>query len=506
MCLPSVATRPGRAQRLGLGLGRLFLLGLRLGLLGLLAAHLAALLHGLVDRADHVERLLGEVVVLAVQDLAEAVDRVLELDVLAGRAGELLGDEVRLREEALDLAGPLDDELVLVGELVHPEDRDDVLEVAVPLEHLLDARRRLVVLVRDDPRLERAGERVERVDRRVDPLLHDRPRQHRRGVEVGERVRRRRVGEVVGRHVDRLHRRDRAGARRGDALLELAHLGRQRRLVADGARHAAEQRGDLGARLDEAEDVVDEEQRVLALVAEVLGHRQPGEADAEPGPGRLVHLPVDERDLVEHPGLLHLEPEVVALARALADAGEDRDAAVLLRDVVDQLLDQHGLADAGASEEADLAALHVRGDQVDDLDPGLEDLDGRGELAEARRVPVDRPALGVGRQLLALVDRVADHVPEPAERRVPDGHGDRLARVLDLEPAGEPVGRVHRDGADAVVPEVLLHLGDQLAVVDRDAERGVDRRQLVREDGVDDDALDLDDLALVFWSVELMSV
>ncbi len=136
---------------------------------------------------------------------------------------------------------------------------------------------------------------------------------------------------------------------------------------------------------------------------------------------------------------------------------------MLLRDVVDQLLDQHGLAHAGASEEADLAALHVRGDQVDDLDARLEDLDGRGQLAEARRVAVDRPALGVGRQLVALVDRVADHVPEPAERHVPDGHGDRLARVLDVEAAGEPVGRVHRDGADAVVPEVLLHLGDQLA-------------------------------------------
>ena len=145
--------------------------------------------------------------------------------------------------------------------------------------------------------------------------------------------------------------------RRGDPLLQLAHLGRERRLVADGARHAAEQRRHLGARLDEAEDVVDEEQHVLALVAEVLRHRQAGEADAQARARRLVHLAVDERDLVDHVRLGHLEQEVVALARALADAGEDRDAAVLLRDVVDQLLDQHRLADAGAAEEADLAAL-----------------------------------------------------------------------------------------------------------------------------------------------------
>ena len=116
---------------------------------------------------------------------------------------------------------------------------------------------------------------------------------------MGERVRRRRVGEVVGGHVDRLHRGDRALARRGDPLLELAHLGRERRLVADGARHAAEQRRDLGAGLDEAEDVVDEEEHVLALVAEVLRHRQAGEADAQARARRLVHLAVAERDLVD---------------------------------------------------------------------------------------------------------------------------------------------------------------------------------------------------------------
>jgi hypothetical protein len=37
-------------------------------------------------------------------------------------------------------------------------------------------------------------------------------------------------------------------------------------------------------------------------------------------------------------------------------------------------LDQHGLADARAAEEADLAALGVGRQQVDDLDAGDEDL------------------------------------------------------------------------------------------------------------------------------------
>ena len=115
-------------------------------------------------------------------------------------------------------------------------------------------------------------------------------------VEVGERGGRRRVGEVVGGHVDGLHRGDRALVGRGDPLLQVAHLGGQRRLVADGARHAAEERRHLGAGLGEAEDVVDEEQHVLVLdVAEVLGDGEPGEPDAEPRARRLVHLAVDQR-------------------------------------------------------------------------------------------------------------------------------------------------------------------------------------------------------------------
>ena len=238
----------------------------------------------------------------------------------------------------------------------------------------------------------------EGVDRGVDAELHDLPREVGGRVEVGEGRGRRGVGVVVGGHVDGLHRGDRSLLGRGDALLELAHLGLQGRLVADGARHAAEKRRHLGARLGEAEDVVDEEQDVLAfVVAEGLGHGEAGEGDAQARPGRLGHLAVDERGLgvlgvleVDDPRLLELEPEVVALARALAHAREHRHAAVLLREVVDELLDEHGLADAGAAEEADLAAAQVGLEQVDDLDAGLEHLEAGGLLFERGRGAVDR--------------------------------------------------------------------------------------------------------------------
>src|SRR5579862_3469943 len=466
-----------------------------------LLRQLLAALDDLLDGAGHVERLLGEIVVLAVEDLGEAADRVLELHVLARRAGELRGREERLRQVPLDLPRARHDELVLVGELVDAEDGDDVLQVAVALQHFLHARGAPVVLVRHDAGLERTRRRAERIDGRIDALLDDGARERRRRVEVREHVRRRRVGEVVGRNVDRLDRRDRSLLRRGDPLLELPHLGGERRLVADGARHAAEKRRHLRARLHEPEDVVDEEQHVLALVAEVLRHRQAGQRDAQAGARRLVHLAVAHRHLVDDARLGHLEEEIRALARALAHAGEDRHAAVLLRDVVDQLGDEHRLADAGAAEQADLAALDERGDEIDDLDARLEDRGRRRQLAERRRVAVDRPALACGRGL--AVDGVAEDVPDAAERLLADRDGDRAARVDDVDAAGEAVGRLHRDGADAVVAEMLLHLCDQLArlavLQQLDAQGVVDLRQPVRKDGVEHDALDLDDLAGLFF-------
>ena len=63
--------------------------------------------------------------------------------------------------------------------------------------------------------------------------------------------------------------------------------------------------------------------------------------------------------------------------------GEHRDAAVQLGDVVDQFHDDDGLADAGAAERADFAALQERADEVNDLDAGGQNL-RRGGLVHER--------------------------------------------------------------------------------------------------------------------------
>ena len=151
----------------------------------------------------------------------------------------------------------------------------------------------------------------------------------------------------------------------------------------------------------EAEDVVDEEQHVLALIAEIFGDSQARQTDAGSCARRLVHLAIDQRAfgafdrtlvrVLVHAELDHLVIEIVALARALADAGEHRITAVSLGDVVDELHDQHGLADAGTAEQADLAALGVGRKQVHDLDAGDENRRFRGLVGIGGRVLMDGP-------------------------------------------------------------------------------------------------------------------
>ncbi len=216
-----------------------------------------------------------------------------------------------------------------------------------------------------------------------------------------------------------------------------------------------EQRRDLRARLHEAEDVVDEQQHVLVLhVAEVLGHRQGGQGDAQAHPRRLVHLAVDQGGLLDDAGLAHFEQQVGALTGALAHAGEDRHALVLLGDATDHLHDQHGLAHAGAAEEADLAALDVGGEQVDDLDARLEHRGARLELVEGGRVAVDLPVV-LDRSDVVGVEGLADDVEDVTEDGVADGHGDAASGLAHDGPAHESVGGLHAHAAHAALADLL---------------------------------------------------
>ena len=99
-------------------------------------------------------------------------------------------------------------------------------------------------------------------------------------------------------------------------------------------------------------------------------------------------------------------------------------------DVADKFLDQDGLADACAAEQADFAAARVGRQQVNDLDAGLQDLGGRVLLRKCRWIAVDGPAIGrLDRPF--LVDRLAQHVEHAAEHGLTDRGFDRMAGGSD---------------------------------------------------------------------------
>ena len=267
------------------------------------------------------------------------------------------------------------------------------------------------------------------------------------------------VGQVVGGDVHRLYGGDGTVLGGGDALLQRAHLAGQRGLVAHGGGHTAQQRGHLAARLHKTEDIVDEQQHVLVLhIAEIFGHGQARQCHAHTDAGGLVHLAEDQRRLVGHAALLHLAPQVVALTAALAHAGEDGIAAVLHGHVVDQLLNEHGLAHAGAAEQTDLAALGVRLDEVDDLDARFQNIGGGHLLGKGGGAAVDLPAGSVGAHRRFAVDGVAQHVEHTAQCGLAYRYGDAVAGGGDGQTPAEAVAAGHHNAAHRLVLQMLLHL------------------------------------------------
>ena len=185
--------------------------------------------------------------------------------------------------------------------------------------------------------------------------------------------------------------------------------------------------------------------------------------------------------------------EIVAFAGALADAREHGQAAVLLGDVVDELEHVDGLADAGAAEQADLAALGEGHEQIDDLDARDQKVLAARLLVVGRRRAVDRQVFAwLHRALFVL--RLAEHVHDAAQRAGAHRDADALAGARHGEAAAQALGGAHGDRAHDAVAELLLHLEGQIHVIE--LEGIVDLGNLIAwEFHVDDCADDLHDFA-----------
>ena len=78
-------------------------------------------------------------------------------------------------------------------------------------------------------------------------------------------------------------------------------------------------------------------------------------------PGGSFICPKTMVVLSDNPRFLHFIVKVISFSGPLTYAGEYGVSAVLCGDIADQLLDQNGLAYAGAAKQTDLAALLIRG-------------------------------------------------------------------------------------------------------------------------------------------------
>ena len=94
-------------------------------------------------------------------------DGIFQRAVLAGAAGEHFSHVERLRQEAFDLACPGYSLLVIIRQLVHTQNRNDVLQLFVPLQDSLYTTGRVVMLITNDQRIKLTAGGVERVNRRV---------------------------------------------------------------------------------------------------------------------------------------------------------------------------------------------------------------------------------------------------------------------------------------------------------------------------------------------------
>ena len=170
-------------------------------------------------------------------------------------------------------------------------------------------------------------------------------------------------------------------------------------------------------------------------------------------------------------GLVHLVPQVVAFAGSLADTGEHGETTVGFGDVVDELHDENGLADASATEQTNLSTATIRRQQVDDLDAGFERLDGSVTLWSVNA----GAARWIGLRCSALIGpKLSTGAPTTFMMRPRTlrsyGYGNRCAGVARFHTADEPVGGVHRDWcATTSLAEVLSDLAREvvfLVVVD----------------------------------------
>eukprot|EP00128_Syssomonas_multiformis_P016704 Colp12_sorted_trinity150504_noHs@24768 len=461
-----------------------------------------SLSNNLLNVTNHVEGSLREVIKLTTKNGLEALNGVRELDKTARRASEDLSDLEGLRQETLDLTGTGDGELILLGQLIHTQNGNNILERLVVLEDLLDTTGSVVVLLTDNAGVENTRGRVEGIDGGVNTQLSNTTRQHSGSIQVSEGGGRGGISKIVGGHVNGLHGGNGTLLGGGNTLLHSTHVGGEGWLVTDSGGNTTEKGRHLGTGLSETENVVDEEKHVLTLeVTEVLSNGETSEGDTGTSTRGLVHLTVHKGSLrtravqLDHTRLDHLVVEIVTLTGTLTDTSEHGVTTVGLGNVVDKLHNEHSLTDTGTTEETDLTTLGIGGEEIDDLDTSDKDLSLSRLVSVEGSLSVNGEG-GLGVDRTTLIDGLTNHVNNATKSLVTDGDGDGGTSVEDGLTTDQTLSTVHGNSTDSVLTQVLGNLQDEAARVVLNLKSVQNGGKGAIELNVDDGTDDLEDLAV----------
>ena len=127
-------------------------------------------------------------------------------------------------------------------------------------------------------------------------------------------------------------------------------------------------------------------------------------------------------------------------------------------------MNKHGLAYTGTAEEADLTTFEEGLDKVDNLDTGIENLLGGGEVLKFRRFAVDAVAF-LALRLGHTVDGLAYDVEQATVDILAHGHRDGTAEHCYFHTALQTVSAVHCYGTHGVLANVLLAFKYDLCAV-----------------------------------------
>src|SRR3546814_10551889 len=84
-------------------------------------------------------------------------------------SSDVCSSDLRLRQEALDLARARDDQLIFFRKLIHAENGDDVLQRLILLQRFLNAAGGFVMLLADD----RGGQQIGRAHVELQSLMRN---------------------------------------------------------------------------------------------------------------------------------------------------------------------------------------------------------------------------------------------------------------------------------------------------------------------------------------------